>query len=206
MHALTALEAAHHSLHVHLQLHHRFQGPRVDYVAVGLAALVSWLVVSGPGEALLIAAGISAAHHHVDIVGVLIVAAAGAALGGMMGWVIGRVVGRPLMSARGPLNRLRLRLLASGDRIYERYGAFAVILGPSWMAGVNRMPFGRFMLINVVWATVWASGIGLGAYFVGPSIADIVADLGTAGLVGIGVIGGLAVLRQVRHRRKGVTS
>ena len=195
MHALTVLEAAHHSLH----LRHRFHGPRVDYVAVGLAALVSWLAVSGPGEAVLIAAGIASARHHVDIVGVLIVAAGGAMLGGALGWMIGRGVGRPLMSASGPLYRLRLRLLASGDRFYDRYGAFAVIFGPSWMAGINRMPVGRFMLINAVWAVVWAVGIGLGAFYVGPSIADVVADLGTAGLVGIGVIAALAIVRHLRR-------
>ena len=70
-------------------------------------------------------AGIAAAHHRIDIGGVLAAAWVGAMAGGMGGWLIGHKAGRPLMTAPGPLRRLRLRLLAHGDDVYSRRGLLA---------------------------------------------------------------------------------
>ena len=72
--------AGHHAV-VAPHIHHRFTGPRVDYVGVLLAAAASWIGVVGVGEAALIAAGIAAAHHKVDITSMVATAWAGAAIG-----------------------------------------------------------------------------------------------------------------------------
>src|SRR5439155_886625 len=47
---------------VAIHLHHRFHGPHVDYIGVGVAAAASWIGLAGVGEAALIAAGIAAAR------------------------------------------------------------------------------------------------------------------------------------------------
>jgi membrane protein DedA with SNARE-associated domain len=170
-----------------IQLHHRFHGPHVDYVGVGVAAAASWIGVAGVGEAALIAAGIAAARGKVDISSVLLVAFVGAMAGGAVGWLIGIRGGRALMTRPGALYRLRLRLLRRGDAIYEKRGLLAVYVAPSWMAGISGMRFRRFMLANTVSAVVWAALVGLGAYFAGPSVADFLGDLGTLALVLIAV-------------------
>jgi uncharacterized protein (TIGR03382 family) len=176
----------------------------VDYVGIFLAAGVSWVAVPGPGEAALIAAGISAAHGRLSLAGVVGAAWAGACAGGAAGWVIGRRGGRGLVTAPGPLHHLRLSLLAGGDRFYERYGPIAVLFTPSWIAGIHAMRWPRFLLANTLSAAIWAVGVGVGAYWVGPSITDIVAD---AGAVGGGIVGALFVLTvvvlTVRRRRSG---
>jgi membrane-associated protein len=184
-----------------IQLHHRFHGPHVDYVGVGVAAAASWIGVAGVGEAALIAAGIAAARGKVDISSVLLVAWVGAMAGGAAGWLIGIRGGRALMTRPGALYRLRLRLLRRGDAIYEKRGLLAVYVAPSWMAGISGMSFRRFMLANTVSAVVWAALVGLGAYFAGPSVADFLGDLGTLVLVLIAVVALVSFAARWRWKR-----
>lgn len=162
-------------------IHAHGRGPGVDYLGVFLAAAASWATLPGLGEAALIAAGISAAHHHLDLASVVAVAWAGASAGGTAGWLVGLKGGRGLLTAPGPLRPLRLAVIARGDRFYERYGPVAVLFTPSWIAGVHDMRWSRFLPANAVSALTWALSIGLGAYLIGPSITDIAADAGLAG-------------------------
>jgi membrane protein DedA with SNARE-associated domain len=177
-----------HAVHIAPHLHHRFTGPHITYVGIALAAFLSWVATTGPGEAALIAAGISAAHGHIDLVGMIIVAWAGAMAGGTAGWLVGLKGGRALITKPGPLYRLRLRLLRRGDAVYARRGWLAVFLAPSLMAGIAGMPARRFLPANAVAALVWALGFGLGAYVAGPSIADALSDVGVIGLAALVVL------------------
>ncbi|HEX4628174.1 MAG TPA: hypothetical protein VH137_05220 [Gemmatimonadales bacterium] len=172
----------------------------VDLVGVFLASGASWALLPGPGEAALIAAGISAAHHHLDLASVVAVAWAGASAGGTAGWIVGVKGGRELLTARGPLRRLRLALIARGDRFYERYGLVAVLFTPSWIAGIHDMRWSRFVPANAISALTWALSVGLGAYLLGPSITDIVADAGLAGGALLGALFVLAAVLVVRRR------
>jgi len=135
-------------------LHPHVRGGGVDYAALFLASMASWALIPGPGEAALIAAGISAAHHHLSLASVLLVAWAGAGAGASIGWLLG------MKGGRGPL---------------------ALLLTPPWIAGIHHMRWSRFLPASAGWTLVWALTIGLGAYFVGPSITDIAADAGLAG-------------------------
>lgn len=185
---------------VHVNMHHRFHGPPFDYAGLALAAAASWIGLPGPGEPVLIAAGLLAAHHKLDIASVVLVAFVAAAGGGVAGWLIGMAAGRRLLSAPGPLHRLRLRALERGDEVFERYVAVAVFVAPTWVAGIHRVRAALYLPLNFLWALVWAAGIGLGAYFAGPPIEDLASDLGwvvTAGIVLLVLIG---VWFEVRRR------
>jgi membrane protein DedA with SNARE-associated domain len=186
--------------------HHHFHGSAIGYAGVALAAAISWAGVSGPGEATLITAGVLAAHHRLDIGVVLVVAWIGASVGGAVGWLGGGRAGRPIFEARGPLRRLRLRLLALGDRLFARYGMVAVFMTPSWVAGINRMPWTHYLPANALSALIWSLSIGLIAFFVGPAIAHLLGDLGgwLAVIVGVSGLAALWFERRRRHRRAGV--
>jgi membrane protein DedA with SNARE-associated domain len=173
-------------------MHPHARSSGVDYIGLFLASTASWAALPGPGEAALIAAGISAAHGHLDLVSVVAVAWAGATTGGAAGWIVGVKGGRGLLTAAGPLYQLRLALIARGDRFYERYGPLAVLLTPSWIAGIHDMRWSRFLPANAISALAWALSIGLGAYLIGPSITDILADAGLAGELLIGALSVLA--------------
>lgn len=196
----STLIALHLPFHVHLHPH----GPRLDYLGVLIGAVISWAGLPGPGEAALIAAAIAAAHHHLDLTSLLALAWLGATAGGMLGWIAGLKAGRSIVKGPGPLRRHRLAVVARGDRFYARYGAVAVLFTPSWVAGIHAMRWTRYVPINAASALVWALGVGLGAYALGPPIADIVTDIGAAAwliLVAI-VLAGAAVLLLRRRRRR----
>ena len=183
--------------------HHRFHGSHLDYIGVGVGAFVSWLGISGPGEAAMIAAGVLASRGKVDLASIIAVGWVGAVLGGVAGWGLGLKGGRALFTAPGPLRRTRARMLRAGDRFYERYAALAVYLAPTIMAGINGMRARRFLPINAVACLVWALLTGIGAYYVGKPIEDVLGDIGTIGLVVLGVlIVGALVANRIRHRRK----
>ncbi len=192
---------------VHVHLHHAFHGSPIGYVGLAAAAVASWVGLPGPGEPVLIAAGLLAARHKLDIASVVLVAFAAAAAGGIVGWLIGMKAGRKLLSAPGPLYRLRLRALERGDEVFERYVAVAVIIAPTWVAGIHRVRPAVYLPLNVLGAVVWAAGIGLGAYFAGPPIEDAVSDLGWVITVGIVLLVLAAVWFEVRRRlrRRGMT-
>jgi membrane protein DedA with SNARE-associated domain len=184
-----------------VHLHHHFKGPPFDYAGLALAAGASWVGLPGPGEPLLIAAGILAADHKLDIGSVLLVAFGAAWLGGMLGWMIGLRVGRTLLEAPGPFHSFRRRLLESGDRIFRRYVAIAVFLAPSFASGIHRVRAPVYLWWNTFWAVVWTVGIGLGSYFAGPPIVDLVGDIGWFSLGGLVVLILAVVALSVRRRR-----
>lgn len=168
-------------LHIHLHvpgLHHHFHGPPFDYAGLAVGALLSFLGLPGPGEPLLIAAGILAARHKLDIAEVILIAWAGATVGGVIGWGAGLLGGRRMLSRPGPFLPFRLRVLQRGDEIFRRHGVLAVLLAPSWSAGIHRMDARRYLVLNAFWAIVWAAGIGMAAFWVGPAVVDWVQDVG----------------------------
>jgi membrane protein DedA with SNARE-associated domain len=189
-------------------LHRHVHGPSFDYAGIALACAASWIGVPGPGEPVLIAAGVYAARGKVDIGDVLLVAWLAATAGGIAGWMLGRRGGRALWSAPGPLLRLRLAAMERGERFFDRHAWLGVYLAPSWVAGIHGLSAARFLPLNALCAAVWTLLCGLGAYLIGPSVADAVGDLGLAGaialglLVLIGVVGGrMRRRRRHAHRR-----
>jgi membrane protein DedA with SNARE-associated domain len=197
--ALTVIGVA-----VHLHLHHHFHGPPIDYAAVIVAAFASWVGVPGPGEPVLIAAGVIAARHNIDITGVVVIAWLAALAGGVAGWVLGLSAGRAVVTAPGPFRSFRVQAVERGDEVFERVPVVAILLAPAWIAGINRARARLYLPVNALSAALWAAGIGFGAYLVGPAIVDVADDVGvlmTAGIVALIV---LAVLlgRHQRHQRR----
>jgi membrane protein DedA with SNARE-associated domain len=186
-----------------VHVHEHFHGPRLDYVTIGAGAAASWVGVPGAGEAILITAGVLAAHHRLDIAEVVLVAWLGATLGGIAGWLIGLTAGRAVVTRGGPLRKWRLKALAGGERFFSRYGVLAVLFTPSWVAGVNRMRWPLYMAANAVSALAWALGVGIGAYLVGPSVAELVGDVGLVGALTVAVLAAAGAGAALLRRRAG---
>jgi membrane protein DedA with SNARE-associated domain len=182
-------------------VHHEVHGPPIDYAGIALAAALGWFGVPGPGEAVLIAAGVLAAQHRLDIGMVIVVAAAGAAAGGVAGWLVGMKASRPVLIARGPFRRTRRYLIARGERFFERHGPLGVFLAPSWAAGVHNMRASRFLPLNALAAIGWALVYGGAAFALGPSVSNAIGEVGPLIPVAIVVIV-LAVLLVRRLRRR----
>jgi membrane-associated protein len=179
---------------------------------VALAALIAGetMGIPLPGETALIAAGILASEGHLSIELVIAVSAAAAIVGDNVGFWIGRKGGRRLLELPGPLERHRRRLMESGERIFERHGGKTVFFGrwfsglriaSAWLAGVNRMPWGTFLVYNALGGIAWAVTVGMLSYWVGHSADDVFGAVGLGGLaVALVVLGGLVLWRWRRRR------
>jgi membrane protein DedA with SNARE-associated domain len=187
---------------LHLFHHHIASRAQIDYVALALGAFASWVGLPGPGEPLLIAAAIIAAKHKLDITPVLIWAFVGAVTGGLLGWLAGWFGGRTVMTAPGPLRNLRLRAVERGEEVFDRLTVIAILLAPSFVAGIHRVGPVLYNVTNVVSAAVWAVGIGLAAYYIGPPVLDVLSDVGTITAIGLVVLVLVGVGLEIRRRRR----
>lgn len=191
-------------LAVHVHLFHHVRGGAIDYVGVALAAFVSWAGLPGPGEPVLIAAAVFASKHKLDITPLIFWASVGATGGGIVGWLVGMKAGRRLITASGPFRGVRLRLVERGEIIFRRFEILAVVLTPSWVAGVNRSRARVYLPVNALSAILlWAVPIALGAYYAGPPLLDLANDLGTVAAVALVVFVVLVVGAELRRRRGG---
>jgi membrane protein DedA with SNARE-associated domain len=163
-----------------------------------------------PGETALVAAAVLA-HDHWGIEWVIVVAAAGAIFGDNTGYWIGRVGGRKLIERFNFTRRYAERALPPSERFFARHGGKTIFLArfiallritAAWLAGVTRMSWWRFFLWNAAGGIVWATGVGLLAYYAGKAAGDAV---GRYGLYGGAVVIALAVLvilaLRVWHKR-----
>jgi membrane protein DedA with SNARE-associated domain len=180
---------------------HHFHGPPIDYAGLAGASAASWIGVPGPGESVLVAAAIIAARHRLDISEVILVAWVAATVGGIAGWLIGMRAGRAVMTAPGPLQRARTNAVARGDEIFGRVPVLAVVLTPSWIAGIHRVRTRVYLVTNALSAALWAVGIGLGAYLAGPPVVEVVDDIGWVATIGLVALIAAGVLLELRRRR-----
>ena len=164
-----------------------------------------------PGETALIAAAILAARGHYSIVLVIAVAASAAIIGDNVGYWLGRVGGRKLLERWGPIKRYADRAIPPGERFFEKHGGKTVFIGrfvavlrvtAAWLAGITHMTWWRFFLWNAAGGIIWATGVGLLAYYFGKAAADAVQTYGIYALVALVVVAAIVflVMRLVKKR------
>ena len=130
-----------------------------------------------PGDSLLFAVGALAA---IDNSGTLSTPALNALLGGaaILGntsnYAVGRLIGPPAFSGRYRL--LKVEHLRRTEQFFVRFGGLAVALSrfmpivrtfAPFVAGVGRMPYGRFQLFNVLGGLSWVTLFLWGGYLFG---------------------------------------
>jgi membrane protein DedA with SNARE-associated domain len=184
-----------------------------DYGLVILFVLIAMesAGVPLPGETALITAGVLAARGDMDIVEVIVVAAAAAIIGDNVGYWVGRLGGRRLLERWEPLERHASRVLPWSERFFERHGAKTIFLGrffavlrvtAAWLAGISRMHWWRFFLWNAAGGICWAVLVGLVSYFLGRAAAEAINRYGLiagVAIVALLVLGAL-VFRFIRRR------
>jgi membrane protein DedA with SNARE-associated domain len=165
-----------------------------------------------PGETALIAFGVLASQGHYSIVWVIVLAAAGAIIGDNLGyWLLGRLGGRALFRRWSWLRRYSDRILPRAERIMRRHGGktvffgrFVAVLrvGAAAVAGLAHMKWWKFLFWNASGGIVWASAVGLAAFYGGKAVGDAIQSYGlyAAGVVAVGLAAGWFVLRRVERR------
>ena len=151
-----------------------------------------------PGETALILFGVLASKGDYSIASVIAVAAAGAIVGDNLGyWIIGRLGGRALFRRWRWLQRWSETVLPRAERIMQRHGGKTVFFGrfiailrftAAWVAGLGRMHWWLFLFWNAAGGIIWATAVGLVAYYGGQAAADAITRYGLYAALGIGVI------------------
>jgi membrane protein DedA with SNARE-associated domain len=159
-----------------------------------------------PGETALIFFGVLASKGDYNITTVIVVAAAAAIVGDNLGyWLIGRVGGRALFRRNRWLHRWSESVIPRTENLMRRHGAKTVFFGrfiailrftAAWVAGLGKMPWWRFLFWNAMGGIIWATAVGLVAYYGGQAAADAIARYGlyaAAAVVVIVVLGALGL-------------
>src|SRR5579884_4061576 len=167
--------------------------------------------IPSPGETALVLAAVLASQGKLDIRLVILIGVASAILGDNLGYLMGRHFGREVVLKPGPFRSHRQRAVAYGDRFFARHGSKAVFLArwvalvrfaAAWLAGINGMPMRLFFFWNALGGISWGVTFALVGYFAGEAGAGVLAKLGIAGAILLGVMAvGVIVLVAVRERR-----
>jgi membrane protein DedA with SNARE-associated domain len=173
------------------------------FIGLFAAVVATWIAVSGPGEAALVGAGVVAARGDEQITVVLAIAFAGTVAGSVAAYWLGRAGGRRLLLRPGPFLTLRARALTRTEAIAQRRAFLASLLSPGWFAGINEIPLRPFIAGSSLSGLAWTLSIGLGTFYVGPSLISLYDTVGnwlTIALVSAAVVATLLLL--ARHARR----
>ncbi len=106
-----------------------------------------------------------------------------------------------------------MRLIAVGQRFFDKHGAKAVFLArwvalvriaAAWLAGINKMKFRDFFFWNALGGITWATTYGLVGYYGGKAAADAITRYGVIAAIVLAVAIVVALIAmKVRERRAG---
>lgn len=125
-----------------------------------------------PGDSLLFAAGAFVAVDALNLPTLLGVLAFAAVLGDTVNYWVGRSIGRRAYS----VSWINHQHLDRAQAFYETYGAKTIVLArfvpivrtfAPFVAGIGRMPYGYFILYNIVGGIAWVLICVFAGYFFG---------------------------------------
>lgn len=190
--------------HLLAQLVHQF-GLVTLFAAVALEAMG----IPVPAETALVLLGTYASHAHLWspwlVFGVTAVAAV---LGDNAGYLLGRYGGWPLLRRYGHVLRLDERRLKTARYLFARHGGpvvaggrFVVVLRTTaaFLAGVNHMPWPRFLVWNLLGGVAWSGVWTAIAFTVGHQLSG---GHGVLGWAAVAVAVAAAVTSAVLLRRR----
>lgn len=198
-----------------LWLHHAIEN--YGYWAVLLAIAIESTGIPFPGETALVATAVYAGTtSHLNIVLVVVAAAAGAILGDNFGFLLGHYGGYPLLKRIVRVLHVNPRALDYAQDYFARHGSKTVFLGrffallrayAAFLAGANRMHWRTFLVWNAAGGITWAIVYGTLGFVLGrnlPLLHTVLRLLGVGGVIGlvvfIGVIGGAWYMRRRREQ------
>jgi membrane-associated protein len=132
-----------------------------------------------PGDSLIFISGLicrtKPALLDTNIVVLILLLITAAVLGNIAGYWFGYKVGPPLFKREDSLI-FKKRYLETTTAFYTKHGGKTLVLGrflpiirtfAPILAGIIRIPFGKFMYYNITGAAAWIVSLGLAGYFLG---------------------------------------
>lgn len=166
-----------------------------------------------PGETITIVGGFLAGSGDLNYWLVLVSAITGAVLGDNFGYWLGRAGGWPLLLKVGKFFRIPPQKLELAKEQFSKnapravfFGRFVALLrifaGP--MAGIARMPYGRFFLCNLGGATVWATIMVTLSFFLGRlfPLHQLVSSMARFGILALIIVLAWTIIHPILESRK----
>lgn len=160
-----------------------------------------------PGDSLLFIAGAVCANGAMDPVLLALLLMSAAILGDSTNYLIGRTTGERLFS-RPNSKIFRRDYLERTHEFYDHHGGKTVTLArflpivrtfAPFVAGVGRMPYGRFVAFSVAGSILWVGGLVTLGYFFG-NVPFIKQNLSLL-VIGIILLSLLPMIIGFLHRR-----
>jgi membrane protein DedA with SNARE-associated domain len=159
------------------------------------------------GEAILVTAGFFASRGYLDVFIVGLIAFTGAYAGHLFWFWLGRAHGVRLLD-RFP--RMK-RHFGKGIRVFERYGAAAIII-TQWLyglritaaviIGMSKISILKFAVLEAVSCAIWAAAITAAGFYFGRAIEAVLGRVENIEKYALLVIAVVAVGMWLYHRRK----
>ncbi len=134
-----------------------------------------------PGDTLLLTAGLFAAQGHFSVAVAIAAISLAAIAGDNTGYMIGRIMGKRLFHKKDGI-LFRQEYVERTERFYEKYGAKTMLIAhfipivrsfAPLVAGVGKMPRGKFIFFDAIGDTIWAAGVTLLGYWFGSKIPNM---------------------------------
>jgi membrane-associated protein len=186
-------------------------------LVAGLAFLETGAFVGlvAPGETAIVLGGVVAAEGGVDLVPMLLIAWAAAALGDLASFMLGQRLGRRFVVERGPRFGVSAERLARVEEFFDRHGPKAILIGrfigivravAPFLAGASGMRLRAFLPWSLLGTAAWASAFTLVGYAFHASFASAAHAL-THGALAAAVLAAAILLARAHLRaRKAATS
>jgi membrane protein DedA with SNARE-associated domain len=177
-----------------------------------IVMLFAGFAVADPGQ--------SGAHHHLTLLGIIVVGLLGTLVGSWIGYAIGRGGRLELLERHGAKHKwmpTHPSQIARADRWFQRYGQPTVLFGRmiplvrafvSLPAGVSKMPLGRFTVLTLIGAIPWTLGLALAGHALGGDWTSVrkgfeYVDYAVVVLVVVGIV--YLIVRRRRARGEPAT-
>ena len=183
------------------------------YWAVFIGITLENMGIPIPGETITIVGGFLAGSGDLNYWLVLVSAITGAVLGDNFGYWLGRAGGWPLLLKVGKFFRIPPQKLELAKEQFSKnapravfFGRFVALLrifaGP--MAGIARMPYGRFFLCNLGGATVWATIMVTLSFFLGRlfPLHQLVSSMARFGILALIIVLAWTIIHPILESRK----
>jgi membrane protein DedA with SNARE-associated domain len=192
----------------------------IGYPAVTLFVMIESFGIPFPGETMLLLASFYAGTSNKLAIPIVIACAAlGAIVGDNLGYLLGRTGGRALALRYGKYIHLKPQQLDHSQQFFEKHGDKTVFFGrflavlrtwAAFLAGVNHMPWRKFLVFNAAGGILWAITYGILGFVAGRVLHDNFAAVehiaSTLGWIVLGVVVVvvvvLFVLLRLRRRRR----
>jgi membrane protein DedA with SNARE-associated domain len=182
---------------------------RHGYLVVFFGVMLESAGLPLPGETVLIASGVLVHEGVLDPGDALFFGILGAVVGDQIGYWAGRFGGRPFVLRWGKYAFITPERLGRAESFFARHGGKAVFLARfiaglrvfgALVAGISRMPWGKFALYNVLGGTAWATAAVSLGYFLWASIGLVEHWAGRSSLLLVAALV-LAVLLRWAYRK-----